>query len=205
MAAWTNGCRHKACLWEVGSLQMQGRRPRTGYNPSYPGRPVRYPDRLQILGDGLRLCDEHDIDPTGRHVDTSDLRLERVNIYDNEASCSRRGCKTTTMSPPRRSSPRSSRAGPTDIGDLDDAMGRSVLICASEQTLHLVSKKMAFVVMHQSMSSVQCVLAGRADAGVSKLMVRFSTSLSKESTVDVESIITLPKEPLKSTTQQIEI
>ena len=33
------------------------------------------------------VCDEHGIDPTGRYQGTSDLQLERVNIYYNEASC----------------------------------------------------------------------------------------------------------------------
>ncbi|KAK9289763.1 hypothetical protein L1049_007922 [Liquidambar formosana] len=35
------------------------------------------------------VCDEHGIDPTGRYVGTSDLQLERVNVYFNEASCGR--------------------------------------------------------------------------------------------------------------------
>ncbi|XBI80379.1 hypothetical protein VPH35_089566 [Triticum aestivum] len=94
----------------------------------------------------------------------------------------------------------------TDIGDLDEAAaGRSVLIRGSAQTLRPVSKKMAFVVLRQSMSTVQCVLVASADAGVSTQMVRFATSLSKESIVDVEGVVTLPKEPLKATTQQVEI
>ncbi|XP_073354810.1 aspartate--tRNA ligase 2, cytoplasmic-like [Aegilops tauschii subsp. strangulata] len=45
----------------------------------------------------------------------------------------------------------------------------------------------------------------RANAGVSTQMVRFATSLSKESVVDVESIVTHPKEPLKATTQQVKV
>jgi tubulin beta len=32
------------------------------------------------------VCDEHGIDPTGRYVGTSDLQLERVNVYYKEAS-----------------------------------------------------------------------------------------------------------------------
>jgi tubulin beta len=35
------------------------------------------------------VCDEHGIDPTGRYVGNSDLQLERVNVYYNEASCGR--------------------------------------------------------------------------------------------------------------------
>uniref|UniRef100_A0A453G919 Uncharacterized protein n=1 Tax=Aegilops tauschii subsp. strangulata TaxID=200361 RepID=A0A453G919_AEGTS len=86
---------------------------------------------------------------------------------------------TTAMSPSRRSSPRSSPA------------------------LRPVSKKMDFVVLRQSMSTVQCVLVASVDAGVSTQMVHFAASLSKESIVDVEGIVTLPKEPFKATTQQV--
>ncbi|KAA3472132.1 tubulin beta-3 chain [Gossypium australe] len=35
------------------------------------------------------VCDEHGIDPTGRYIGSSDLQLERVNVYYNEASCGR--------------------------------------------------------------------------------------------------------------------
>ena len=35
------------------------------------------------------VCDEHGIDPTGRYIGTSELQLERVNVYYNEASCGR--------------------------------------------------------------------------------------------------------------------
>ncbi|WVZ56673.1 hypothetical protein U9M48_007167 [Paspalum notatum var. saurae] len=91
----------------------------------------------------------------------------------------------------------------TKIGDLDDsAAGRSVLIRGATQAIRPVSKKMAFVVLRQSMSTVQCVLVASADACVSTQMVRFATALSKESIVDVEGVVSLPKEPLKATTQQ---
>jgi aspartyl/asparaginyl-tRNA synthetase len=92
------------------------------------------------------------------------------------------------------------------IGDLDEAAeGSSVLIRGSAQAFRPVSKKMAFVVLRQSMSTVQCVLVASADHGVSTQMVRFATSLSKESILDVEGIVSIPKEPLKATTQQVEI
>ncbi|KQJ92399.1 aspartate--tRNA ligase 2, cytoplasmic isoform X2 [Brachypodium distachyon] len=94
----------------------------------------------------------------------------------------------------------------TDIGDLGEAdAGRSVLIRGAAQAMRPVSKKMAFLVMRQSMSTVQCVLVATAEAGVSTQMVRFATSLSKESIVDVEGVVSVPKEPLKATTQQVEI
>jgi aspartyl-tRNA synthetase len=90
------------------------------------------------------------------------------------------------------------------VGDLDAAAaGRSVLIRGFAQAIRPVSKKMAFVVLRQSMSTVQCVLVASADTRVSTQMVKFATTLSKESIVDVEGVVSLPKEPLKSTTQQV--
>ena len=35
------------------------------------------------------ICDEHGIDATGTYVGDSDLQLERINVYYNEASCGR--------------------------------------------------------------------------------------------------------------------
>ncbi|XP_020398338.1 tubulin beta-5 chain-like, partial [Zea mays] len=32
------------------------------------------------------ICDEHDIDHTGKYTGDSDLQLERINVYYNEAS-----------------------------------------------------------------------------------------------------------------------
>ena len=47
--------------------------------------------RLFFLIDPTRLssqviCDEHGIDPTGTYCGDSDLQLERINVYYNEAS-----------------------------------------------------------------------------------------------------------------------
>ncbi|KAG2642548.1 aspartate--tRNA ligase 2, cytoplasmic-like [Panicum virgatum] len=94
----------------------------------------------------------------------------------------------------------------TKVGDLDEgAAGRAVLVRGAAQAIRPVSKKMAFVVLRQTISTVQCVLVASADAGVSTQMVRFATALSKESIVDGEGVASLPKEPLKATTQQVEI
>ncbi|RCV23546.1 hypothetical protein SETIT_5G015000v2 [Setaria italica] len=54
--------------------------------------------------------------------------------------------------------------------------------------------RMAFVVLREGRSSVQCVLA--AGAGASKQMVAFAKSLTKESVVDVEGVVSFPEEPL---------
>jgi aspartyl-tRNA synthetase len=92
----------------------------------------------------------------------------------------------------------------TKVGDLDEgAAGRAVLVRGAAQAIRPVSKKMAFVVLRQSMSTLQCVLVASADACVSTQMVKFATALSKESIVDIEGVVSLPKEPLKATTQQV--
>ena len=33
------------------------------------------------------ISDEHGIDPNGNYVGSSELQLERINVYYNEASC----------------------------------------------------------------------------------------------------------------------
>ncbi|OEL30192.1 hypothetical protein BAE44_0008790 [Dichanthelium oligosanthes] len=43
---------------------------------------------------------------------------------------------------------------------------------------------------------MQCVLAASAGAGVSAQMVAFAKSLTRESVVDVESVVSFPKDPL---------
>ncbi|KQJ86708.1 aspartate--tRNA ligase 2, cytoplasmic [Brachypodium distachyon] len=94
----------------------------------------------------------------------------------------------------------------TKVGHLDEAaVGRSVLIRARAHTIRPVGRKMAFVVLRQGMSTVQCVLVVSADAGISAQMVRFAASLPKESVVAVEGVVSLPKEDLKSATQEVEI
>ncbi|KAI4971761.1 hypothetical protein ZWY2020_002675 [Hordeum vulgare] len=94
----------------------------------------------------------------------------------------------------------------TDIRDVDEtSAGHSVLIRGFAQTIRPVSKKMGFVVLRQRRSTVQCLLVASADAGVSAQMVRFAASLTKESIVDVEGIVTPLKEPRKDLTQLVEI
>ena len=44
------------------------------------------------------------------------------------------------------------------------------------------------------MSTVQCVLVASADAGTSPQMVRFTASLSVESIVEVEGVVSLPEQ-----------
>ncbi|KAK3139928.1 hypothetical protein QOZ80_5AG0392780 [Eleusine coracana subsp. coracana] len=90
------------------------------------------------------------------------------------------------------------------LGEGDDAtLGCTVLVRGFLEAIRPVGKNMVFFVLRQSMSSVQCVLVANSDAGVSRQMVRFAAAISKESVVDVEGVVSLPKEPLKATTQQV--
>lgn len=89
------------------------------------------------------------------------------------------------------------------VGELCAEMkDKSVLIRGAAQAIRPVSKKMAFLVVRQGMATVQCVLVVSKDL-VSPQMVRFATSLSKESIVEIEGAISVPSEPVKGTTQQV--
>ncbi|KAJ1686858.1 hypothetical protein LUZ63_018248 [Rhynchospora breviuscula] len=95
----------------------------------------------------------------------------------------------------------------TDVGELSVEMkDKRVLIRGVVQAIRPMSKKIAFLVVRQNMSTVQCVLVVSKDI-ISTQMVRFATSLSKESIVDVEGVISVPdpKDPIKGTTQPVEI
>jgi hypothetical protein len=46
------------------------------------------------------ISDEHGIDPSGNYVGDSDLQLERISVYYNEASCEYRS--TPTLTPAKR-------------------------------------------------------------------------------------------------------
>uniref|UniRef100_A0A8C9L3E0 Beta-tubulin n=1 Tax=Serinus canaria TaxID=9135 RepID=A0A8C9L3E0_SERCA len=43
------------------------------------------------------ISDEHGIDPSGNYVGDSDLQLERISVYYNEASCKRPPLGTSSV------------------------------------------------------------------------------------------------------------
>ena len=47
---------------------------------------AKAPSRLADPACSQVVCDEHGVDPTGTYHGDSDLQLERVNVYFNEAS-----------------------------------------------------------------------------------------------------------------------
>ncbi|XP_052208913.1 aspartate--tRNA ligase 2, cytoplasmic-like [Diospyros lotus] len=93
----------------------------------------------------------------------------------------------------------------TEIGALaPELKDQAVLIRGRAQTIRAVSKKMAFLVVREKGFTVQCVLSVAPDL-VSPQMVKFATGLSRESFVDIEGIVSVPKDSIKGATQQVEI
>lgn len=48
------------------------------------------------------MCDEHGVDPTGTYAGDSDLQLERINVYFNEATGGALWSKAMNLTAPRR-------------------------------------------------------------------------------------------------------
>lgn len=93
----------------------------------------------------------------------------------------------------------------TDVKDLADQMkDQSVLIRGRAQAIRAVGKKMAFVVVRERGFTVQCVLTVAPDV-VSPQMVKFANSLSRESIVDIEGVVSVPSQPITGASQQVEI
>lgn len=93
----------------------------------------------------------------------------------------------------------------TAVGALSEALkDQRVLVRGRAQTIRSVSKNMAFVVVREKGYTVQCVVTATPDV-VSRPMVKYVSGLSRESIVDVEGIVSVPKDAIKGATQQVEI
>ena len=91
----------------------------------------------------------------------------------------------------------------TDIGALnEDLKDQKVLIRGRAQTVRAVGKNIAFLVVRQMGFTVQCVLTVAPDL-VGRQMVKYATSVSRESHVDIEGIVSVPGIPIKGATQQV--
>ncbi|KAL6539316.1 hypothetical protein OROGR_011965 [Orobanche gracilis] len=86
----------------------------------------------------------------------------------------------------------------------DELKEKAVQIRGYAQTIRTVGKKTTFVVVREGPFTVQCVLNVSEDL-VSPQMVKFASSLSRESIVDVEGIVSVPSQPIIGTSQQVEI
>ncbi|KAK4717382.1 hypothetical protein R3W88_015720 [Solanum pinnatisectum] len=90
----------------------------------------------------------------------------------------------------------------TEVGSVAPEMkDQVVLIRGRVQTIRPVGKKIAFVVVRERGFTVQCVLTVKPEL-VSSQMVKYATSLSKESIVDIEGVVTIPEKPITGATQQ---
>lgn len=90
----------------------------------------------------------------------------------------------------------------TEVGSITPELkDQVVLIRGRVQTIRPVGKKIAFVVVRERGFTVQCVLTVKADL-VSSQMVKYATSLSKESIVDIEGVVSIPEKPITGSTQQ---
>eukprot|EP00252_Welwitschia_mirabilis_P026311 TRINITY_DN8583_c0_g1_i1.p1 TRINITY_DN8583_c0_g1~~TRINITY_DN8583_c0_g1_i1.p1 ORF type:complete len:602 (+),score=86.77 TRINITY_DN8583_c0_g1_i1:165-1808(+) len=85
-----------------------------------------------------------------------------------------------------------------------DLKDEEVLIRGHAHTIRAVSNKMAFLVVRESGSTVQCVVSVNPNF-VSKGMVKFVNSISRESIVDVQGVVSVPNFAIKGASQQVEI
>lgn len=91
----------------------------------------------------------------------------------------------------------------TEIGCLKEELkDKEVLIRGRAQTIRAVGKNIAFLVLREKGFTVQCVLTVAPEL-VSRQMVKFATSLSRESHVDIEGIVSVPGMPIKGASQQV--
>lgn len=90
----------------------------------------------------------------------------------------------------------------TDVTNLvEEIVGSEVSIRGRVHNHRLVGKKL-FVILRQSVSSVQCVVE---EARVGTSMFKFVKQLSHESVVELIGVVSLPKKPLTGTTQQVRL
>ncbi|KAK1292052.1 hypothetical protein QJS10_CPB17g01912 [Acorus calamus] len=93
----------------------------------------------------------------------------------------------------------------TAVGSLEEGFkDRTVLIRGRAQTIRAVSKNMAFVVVRERGYTVQCVVTA-SEGVVSRQMVKYVTGISRESFVDIEGIVSVPENPIKGASQQVEV
>ncbi|XP_057958885.1 aspartate--tRNA ligase 2, cytoplasmic [Malania oleifera] len=93
----------------------------------------------------------------------------------------------------------------TDIGSLTaELKDQNVFIRGRAQAIRAVGKNIAFLVVREKGCTVQCVLTVAPDL-VSRQMVKYATSLSRESHVDIEGIVSVPGVPIKGASQQVEV
>nr|GEW99493.1 aspartate--tRNA ligase 2, cytoplasmic-like [Tanacetum cinerariifolium] len=91
------------------------------------------------------------------------------------------------------------------VKSLDNSLeGKNVLVRGRVYAIRAVAKKMCFLTVREMGATVQCVLSV-AEGLVSAQMVKFAVGISKESFIDVEGVVSVPKSPITGASQQVEI
>ncbi|CAA7015215.1 unnamed protein product [Microthlaspi erraticum] len=94
----------------------------------------------------------------------------------------------------------------TDLSCLvEETVGSEVLIRGRVNTNRQKSSKLGFLILRQSIFTVQCVATQSEETKVSVNFIKYLKQLSNESVVDVIGVVVKPKEEVKGTTQQVEI
>ncbi|OMO90006.1 Aspartyl/Asparaginyl-tRNA synthetase, class IIb [Corchorus olitorius] len=93
----------------------------------------------------------------------------------------------------------------TQVGSLTrELKDNEVLIRGRVHAIRAKGKKMAFLFVREGGFTVQC-LASLQTEGVTYEMVNFIAKLNRESIVDVIGVVSIPENPIKGTTQEVEI
>eukprot|EP01114_Cavostelium_apophysatum_P000293 TRINITY_DN10275_c0_g1_i2.p1 TRINITY_DN10275_c0_g1~~TRINITY_DN10275_c0_g1_i2.p1 ORF type:complete len:599 (+),score=188.35 TRINITY_DN10275_c0_g1_i2:52-1797(+) len=88
-----------------------------------------------------------------------------------------------------------------NVKDLDASKAdQTVLIRARAQNLRPTGANMVFIVLRQRLYTAQAILMKGAD--VPKSMVEFAKKITKESIIDIEGTVVVPKEKIASCSQQ---
>ncbi|CAM6122617.1 unnamed protein product [Calypogeia fissa] len=92
----------------------------------------------------------------------------------------------------------------TKVGVLDASHDeQTVLIRGRAQTVR-AKGSMAFILVREAGCTVQCV-ASVAENVISKQMIKYIGSINKESIIDVQGVVQIPREAITKSTQQVEI
>ena len=89
----------------------------------------------------------------------------------------------------------------TPVVDVTSEVAGKVVLVRGRVLSSRGKGKLAFLVVRESGSSVQCV-ASVGDS-VSKGLVKYVSTLNKESSVEVEGLVVIPAQPIDSTTQPV--
>lgn len=87
----------------------------------------------------------------------------------------------------------------------DELKEHTVLLRGWFQTIRPMSKKMAFLTVRENGCTVQGVLTAQAtDVLVSEDMIKYATSITKESFVEIEGVVMVSRHAIKDASQPLQ-